>query len=178
MTLGDKIGQFNIIRTRSKIKSFDFGADLKNNNLRLILGLGNNSIETFDLDLEDSKAAPRQMSCIELQGHRSDVRSVALNEDDQYIASSSNECLKIYSTVTGNCLQTMETGYALCSAFLPGSKHVVVGTKTGELQLFELASSTMIDSIAAHESEHTRGRTRKRVFRGAKTEDSFGSGPL
>jgi U3 small nucleolar RNA-associated protein 12 len=132
ITLGDKIGQFNIIRTRAKVKSFDFVTEVKNDHLRVIMGLGNNSIETFDLDLEDSKAAPRQVSCIELQGHRSDVRSVALNEDDQYIASSSNECLKIYSTVSGNCLQTMETGYALCSAFLPGSKHVVVGTKTGD----------------------------------------------
>lgn len=61
----------------------------------------------------------------------------------------------------------MECGYAICCMFLPGDRHVspllaslrrlltsaaqvLVGTKSGHLELFDLASSTMLESIQAH----------------------------
>jgi U3 small nucleolar RNA-associated protein 12 len=34
---------------------------------------------------------------------------------------------------------------------LPGNRHVIVGTKTGELELYDLASSSMLESIKAHD---------------------------
>ena len=44
----------------------------------------------------------------------------------------------------------MECGYAICSVFLPGDRHVVVGTKGGTLELFDLPSATLLQSIQAH----------------------------
>lgn len=45
----------------------------------------------------------------------------------------------------------MECGYAICSTFLPGDRHVVVGTKEGKLLLFDVAASALIATIDAHE---------------------------
>jgi WD40 repeat protein len=44
-------------------------------------------------------------------------------------------------------------GVRVCAVwlFLPGDKIVVVGTRTGELELFDIASSTLIDTVQAHE---------------------------
>jgi len=45
----------------------------------------------------------------------------------------------------------LECGYALCAAFLPGDKIVVVGTKEGDLELYDIAASSLLDKISAHE---------------------------
>jgi U3 small nucleolar RNA-associated protein 12 len=44
----------------------------------------------------------------------------------------------------------MECGYALCTTFLPGDRHVVVGTKAGELLLYDVAASTLLARYEAH----------------------------
>jgi len=67
------------------------------------------------------------------------------------LASASNGALKIWNIKTQNCIRTFDCGYALCCAFLPGDKVVVVGTKNGELQLFDVASASLLDSVEAHE---------------------------
>lgn len=48
-------------------------------------------------------------------------------------------------------IKTIPSGYGLCCAFLPGNKHVIVGTKEGNLELYELASASCIESAKAHE---------------------------
>jgi U3 small nucleolar RNA-associated protein 12 len=44
----------------------------------------------------------------------------------------------------------MECGYSICSTFLPGDRHVVVGTKTGELILYDIAASSQLATYKAH----------------------------
>jgi U3 small nucleolar RNA-associated protein 12 len=62
----------------------------------------------------------------------------------------------------------MDCGYAICSTFLPGDRHVglicfayslltnplhsqiAIGTKSGEILIYDLASSSLIDTIKAH----------------------------
>ena len=51
---------------------------------------------------------------------------------------------------TRTCIRTMDSGYVLTSTFTPNNRHVVVGTKAGEIQLFDLPSATCIATIAAH----------------------------
>ncbi len=60
--------------------------------------------------------------------------------------------IKIWSVDTQACLKTASSGYGLCSAFVPGNKHVIIGTKTGALELYELASASCIESVNAHEN--------------------------
>ena len=77
------------------------------------------------------------------------------------------------------CIATMGCGYALCSTFVPGDRHVLIGTKvistghnisvmilwfskrspssflsplqSGGIQLFELPSNSLLEEISAHD---------------------------
>ncbi|RUS13401.1 hypothetical protein BC938DRAFT_477887, partial [Jimgerdemannia flammicorona] len=80
--------------------------------------------------------------------------------------------LKIWNIQTTSCIRSIECGYALCSSFLPGNRHVtrnltmraftlhiteyldpqvILGTKAGELELYDIASSSLLEMIKAHE---------------------------
>ena len=47
----------------------------------------------------------------------------------------------------------MACGYGLCSTFVPGDRHVVLGTKKGTLQVFDLGSGEMTEEVEAHSGE-------------------------
>ena len=44
----------------------------------------------------------------------------------------------------------MDCGYAICSTFLPGDRQVAVGTKTGETLVYDIASSSLLETVKAH----------------------------
>mgnify|MGYP001029232470 CR=1 FL=1 len=62
-----------------------------------------------------------------------------------------SDTLKIWNIKTRSCIRTLPCGYALCLIFVPGNRHVLIGTKSGHLELHDIASSTLIHSEAAHE---------------------------
>lgn len=76
-----------------------------------------------------------ELSAISLPGHRSDVRCLAISSHDEMLMSTSSDELKIWNLTTRNCIRTIESGYGLSGAFVPGDKHVLIGTKTGEIQV-------------------------------------------
>lgn len=51
---------------------------------------------------------------------------------------------------TFTCIRTMECGHAVCSTFLPGDRQVAVGTKNGEILVYDIASSSLLETIQAH----------------------------
>ena len=51
---------------------------------------------------------------------------------------------------TRTCIRTLDAGYALTSVFTPSNRHVVIGTKAGTLELFDIPSATCIATIPAH----------------------------
>ena len=53
---------------------------------------------------------------------------------------------------TTSCIRTMDCGYAICCTFLPGDRHLAVGTKSGEILIYDVAASALIDTINAHTS--------------------------
>lgn len=87
---------------------------------------------------------------LEAPGHRSDIRTVALASDDSMLLSGSNNEVKIWNPRSGACLRTIEAGYGLCALFAPGNRHAVVGTKSGSLDLLDVAASSMVQSVPAH----------------------------
>ncbi|XP_004363419.1 WD repeat domain-containing protein [Capsaspora owczarzaki ATCC 30864] len=133
---------------KKKAKKSDKLAAVK---LLAAVGLADNSVELFSLDLGTNSAEEVKIASVERAGHRSDIRSLALSSDESLILSTSNNELKIWNRVTKACLRTIECGYGLCSLFVPGNRHVIVGTKTGELQLFDIASGVMLENVKAHE---------------------------
>lgn len=156
--VSDVFVQYVIVRTGGKVRSVDWATPSGQRDLQLLVGTTNNQLEYYsippkdkaDKSKDDVPDYTRSLS-VELPGHRSDVRAVSLSSDDKMLATAANGSLKIWNIKTQACIRTFECGYALSCAFLPGDKVVVVGTKAGELQLFDIASAALLDSVAAHD---------------------------
>ncbi|OJD27535.1 hypothetical protein ACJ73_01073 [Blastomyces percursus] len=153
--ISEVIVSYTIVRTGGKIRSGDW---MGGKGLRLLAATTNNQLEVYNvIPAEKRKSKDSEESeynralSIDMPGHRTDIRSLALSSDERMLSSASNGSLKIWNVRTQTCLRTLECGYSLCSAFLPGDKIVVVGNKNGELEVFDIASSTLLDTIQAHE---------------------------
>jgi len=58
-----------------------------------------------------------------------------ISNDSTVVATCAGGEVKVWNVGSGQCFRTVPSGYGVCSAFVPGDKHVLVGTKTGELQV-------------------------------------------
>lgn len=150
------------IRNSSKIKTCSW-AQASTKLIDIIVSGNNNSVEYYHVSLPSqvkkisatnaTEIQPIKKHSLDLLGHRTDVRAIDISHDNKLLASASNGQLKIWNIRTKNCLRTIDIGYALCCKFLPGDGLVIVGTRTGGLQLFELASSELICEIdQAHDN--------------------------
>ncbi|CCJ29087.1 unnamed protein product, partial [Pneumocystis jirovecii] len=156
----DEIVLYTSIRTSSKIRSIDWGFfgqnPIKKHVFQLLVSLSNNIIEVYDIPVIPKFKASNPPEClkafsIEIQGHRSDIRSLSIDSNDEMLASVSNGSLKIWNIKTGKCIRSLDCGYALCCSFCLENKFVILGTKGGHLELFDIPSSTMIERVVAHE---------------------------
>ena len=147
------------VRTGGKVRSIDWMLGKDSKYIQFLVATSNNQLEVYRTETKDRSKKTKSDELpeysrpisVELPGHRADVRSLALSSDDRMLASASNGGLKIWNVRTQSCIRTFDCGYALCCSFLPGDKIVVVGTKSGELELFDVASATMLDTVKAHE---------------------------
>lgn len=146
-----------IVRTGGKVRSFDWVRTKSSGSIQLIAATANNQLEVYSVATANKKNKDEEDSdynrslAVDIPGHRTDIRSIALSSDDRMLASASNGSLKVWNVKTQSCLRTLDCGYSLCSSFLPGDKIVVVGNKNGELEVFDIASSTLLDTIKAHD---------------------------
>ena len=146
------------IRTQGKVGSMEWSQEKLGKHLQL-LAATNNQLEVYDVPTlpkerqskSDQPPDYERTFAVDMPGHRTDIRSVALSSNDRMLATASNGNLKVWNLRTQSCILTLECGYALCSAFLPGDRIVVVGNRSGELELFDIASSTLLETIKAHE---------------------------
>lgn len=135
------------LRSSKKISSIAFcPCDPKVGLATLSLSLNNNMLETH---LVDSDKISKLYS-VELQGHRSDIRSVTLSSDNDLLMSTSHNSVKIWNPTTGVCLRTIESGYGLCSSFVPGNRYALVGCKSGSLEIIDVGSGSCIEVVEAH----------------------------
>ena len=155
----DVIVPYLTVRTGGKVRSIDWGGRKSGQNFQLIAATTNNQLELYNVITKQKNAAVKaenppdytRLFSVDMPGHRTDVRSLALSSDDRMLASVSNGALKIWNTRTCSCIRTLDCGYALCSAFLPGEKLVIVGNRNGELEIFDITSSTLVDTVKTHE---------------------------
>ncbi|KAG9470052.1 WD repeat-containing protein 3 [Eleutherodactylus coqui] len=152
-TLQDEIVKFTNLKASTKIKSCDLLVSNKGE-LKVVVLLQNNSVECFSMAADPAQAGTiesPQSTRLTLGGHRSAVRTVAFSSDNIAVLSASGDAVKIWNRSTLQCIRTMSCGYALCSLFVPGDRHVIIGTKSGKLQLFDLSSGTELDAVDAHD---------------------------
>ncbi|KXS14190.1 WD40 repeat-like protein [Gonapodya prolifera JEL478] len=140
-----------VVRANAKVRSFDFEPNPSGSSpVKILVHLSNNVLEWYNV-IPSAKEEPFELvSAIDHSGHRADVRSLALSSDDTVVLSGSNHGIKLWNAKTRECIRSIPSGYALCSAFVPGNKHALIGTKGGHLEIFDLTSSEMIESIEAH----------------------------
>ncbi|KAH9943346.1 WD-repeat-containing protein [Epithele typhae] len=145
-----------IVRASGKVRSFHFDEEdsAAKGSVHLFVALSSNALEVYSIppptkSKDDPPEASRIFS-VDIPGHRSDVRTLCLSSDDGLLASASNGSLKIWNMKTIACIRTMDCGYAICSTFLPGDRQVAVGTKSGEILIYDIASSTLVDTLQAH----------------------------
>ncbi|KAK7695479.1 hypothetical protein QCA50_000115 [Cerrena zonata] len=156
--LVDLFTPYLVVRASGKVRSFDF-ADEEHNakgNVQLFTALSTNALEVYNIPPPqktkgETPEATRVLS-VDLPGHRSDVRTLCLSSDDVLVASASNGSLKVWNLKTTACIRTMECTYPICSTFLPGDRQIAVGTKSGEILIYDVASSTLVETIQAHTS--------------------------
>ncbi|CEP02195.1 unnamed protein product (mitochondrion) [Plasmodiophora brassicae] len=140
----DYLESQRVVRTEDKQRSFSASGD------RLAVGLADNSIAVFDVSGDGTDEISKPVHVIDEAGHRSGVRAVCLSRDDTMIASASRGSVKVWNLATQRCVRTLPSGYGLCIAFVPGDQHVLVGTKTGHLELYSLGSAQLLQRIEAH----------------------------
>lgn len=148
-----------VVRTTGKLSSMSWIGSKGSKGIQLMIVTTNNQIETYNITAQrqQQKSATREepeygrVFSVELPGHRTAVRTLALSSDDRMLLSASSGQLKIWNTKTRSCLRTLECGEAMCSAFLPGDRIVLIGTKKGKLELWDISTSTFIEEIDAHE---------------------------
>ncbi|KAF3813249.1 hypothetical protein GH733_018413 [Mirounga leonina] len=150
MTLQDEIQRVTNIKTSAKIKSFDL-IHSPQGELKAVFLLQNNLVESYSLHLSAPAPQPVRTSRITIGGHRSDVRTLSFSSDNIAVLSAAADSVKIWNRATLQCIRTMTCEYALCSFFVPGDRQVVIGTKTGKLQLYDLASGNLLETIDAHD---------------------------
>jgi U3 small nucleolar RNA-associated protein 12 len=98
------------------------------------------------------------VSALELQGHRTDIRSVSLSEAEDLFVTAADGAVKIWNVESGACIRTMPSGTCLCCLFLPGDLYCVVGTRDGALFIFELASGNIVlEVLNAHGTNSNDG---------------------
>ncbi|XP_068652601.1 uncharacterized protein [Aristolochia californica] len=137
-----------LLKTSKKISSFSFCPNTPKNGAlaSLALSLNNNLLEVYSVHSDTTS----KVLSIDLPGHRSDVRSVSLSSDNTLLMSTSHNAVKIWNPSTGSCLRTIESGYGLCGALVPGNRYGLVGTKGGKLEIIDVGSGNCIDVIEAH----------------------------
>ncbi|KAK9451078.1 WD40-repeat-containing domain protein [Limtongia smithiae] len=149
-----------VVRTSARVRSVDWALTPGKDSIHVVASLTSNCVEAYTISAQESghkksKNADvpeySQQYSLNLPGHRTDVRAVAISSDDRMVASASNGSVKIWNEKTTNCIRTFECGYALCMTFLPGDSIVVVGTKSGEIEMFDVASASLIERVDAHE---------------------------
>ncbi|KAL0309651.1 UNVERIFIED_CONTAM: WD repeat-containing protein 3 [Sesamum radiatum] len=147
ITVPDVFKPLQILRAKKKICSMSFCPITPKSSLAtLALSLNNNLLEIYSIE----STSDTKTSAIELQGHRSDVRSVTLSSDNTLLMSTSHSTVKIWNPSTGSCLRTIDSGYGLCGLFVPGNKYAIVGTKSGTLEIIDVRSGTCVEVVEAH----------------------------
>ncbi|TSV41637.1 WD repeat-containing protein 3 [Bagarius yarrelli] len=148
--LSDEIQKLASIKASSKIRSMDCILS-PNGEMKVALLLQNNTIETYSLKTTEKNPTSNRSSRLTLGGHRTDARALSFSSDNIAILSASGDTVKVWNRATLQVIRTMACEYALCSLFVPGDRQIIVGTKSGKIQIFDLASGSMLESVEAHQ---------------------------
>eukprot|EP00124_Ichthyophonus_hoferi_P001323 Ihof_evm8s65 gene=Ihof_evmTU8s65 len=157
-TPSDEIEFLHTIAVGSKVRSVDWLPKAKavkgqedTEEVQLIMALNNNTLELHNITIAPKSTEGSQVATVDLPGHRSGVRAMTLSSDDKLLASCCNNYIKVWNISTKSCIRTFPVSYALTLEFMPGNRHLLIGTKSGEIHLFDIGAASVIQTEQAHE---------------------------
>ncbi|XP_012526680.1 WD repeat-containing protein 3 [Monomorium pharaonis] len=151
-SLTDEIKRLPVVQVSGKVKGLDLIIG-KGNELRLCVGINNNSIELHSLYTEEKNPEVKCLRSIRAHGHRTEVRAICFSSDNLAFATVSGDSIKLWNRPTLACLRTVPCGYALTVTFVPGDRHLIVGLKDGKMLIVDIASGDILEEVAAHSKE-------------------------
>ena len=78
------------IRPAAKVRSFAFSPSDSDKSFKILVALHNNTIEVYTVEHTLKPVNVAETCSLDIPGHRSDVRTVAVSSDDQIFLSASN----------------------------------------------------------------------------------------
>ncbi|CAK9814890.1 WD repeat-containing protein 3 [Anthophora quadrimaculata] len=151
-TIKDEVIRLPIIKVSGKAKGLDLIMG-RGGELRICIGINNNSIDLYSLFMEEKDAEVKYLRSITNHGHRSDVRAICFSSDNLAFATASGDSVKLWNRPTLACLRTVQCGYALTAVFVPGDRHLIVGLKDGKMLIVDIASGDILEEVLAHSKE-------------------------
>lgn len=153
LSLTDEIRRITFVKTKEKVKSIDLLLSVTNE-LRIGVVFANNLMRMYSLmDIHQKHPEAQLIRSVSQQGHHTEVRSISFSSDNLAIASGSADSLKLWNRSSLACLRTVDSEYILSSCFVPGDRHVLLGTKSGNLIIVDIVIGEIIETIRAHEKE-------------------------
>ena len=149
-SLQEMVRRLGGYKAGGKVRSVDLVVE--GGSVKGVIVLGNKMVEQVKSELGGHSDPPSLHSRLDLMGHRSDVRTLAWSSDNTALATGSSECVKVWNRQSLVPVRTMPSA-CLSLMFCHGDRHIVAGTKAGQLEMFDLGSGDRTESIAAHEGE-------------------------
>ena len=157
----DEFEYYGTVRASHKVRGFTFVPyKEKGSGLRIVCALSTNALEVLTLvkrkesDNSDAVVVSEKLSTLDMYGHPTGIRSIALSSDDTLACTVSKNSTKIWNVPSRSCLQSLSPSnpnqkgsaacYGLCAAFLPGNTHVAMGTREGHILILDIASGDVV----------------------------------
>ncbi|KYM96065.1 PREDICTED: WD repeat-containing protein 3 [Cyphomyrmex costatus] len=151
-SLKNEIKRLPIVRVSGKAKGLDLVIG-RGNELRVCVGVDNNSLELHSLFTEEKNPEVKHLRSITAHGHRTDVRAICFSSDNLAFATASGDSIKLWNRPTLSSLRTVQCGYALTITFVPGDRYLIVGLKDGKMLIVDISSGDILEEISAHSKE-------------------------
>lgn len=94
--------------------------------------------------------ASNKISTMSMGGHPTGIRAIELSSDDALACTVSKNTTKIWNVEKRSCIQSVAPSvnnascYGLCTVFLPGNTHLVLGTREGHLLVLDIAAGDVV----------------------------------
>ena len=145
----DMLESLMMVRCRVKSSGIDF------RKRRLLLAHMDNSMAEYVFDVE--KKSYEVKRALELPGHRSETRVIAIDPGAKEFYSASEECIKIWDVEGRQCRLTIdiEDGMTI-TAMLCTGEFLLCASKEGKLVLFDVNNGEMLlEKASAHDAQIT-----------------------
>jgi U3 small nucleolar RNA-associated protein 12 len=153
------------LETASKARSYAIIESSKKHAVKIYLAIGNKNQVLkvrFDMKKEDNQFK-QQLSIGKTFGcHSGPVRGVVVSQNDYMMATYSFDSVMVwqidFSFSTGTLTTVLKAQIdtvlnVLSLLILPGNRYLVMGTKEGEVVLYDLQEAQVIQTVEAHQKE-------------------------